>query len=224
MNDAFTFTSESVTEGHPDKMADQISDSILDALLDKDPMSRVACETLVTTGMALVTGEITTEEAYVDIPGIVRETICRIGYDKPSFRFDGNTCGVMIAIDEQSNDIAEGVNRVTFNNDPTAHAEIVAIRNACQKLNTFNLEGCELYSSCEPCPMCLSAIYWSHIDKVYYGNSREDAAKIKFDDKFIYDELSLEMKERKIPISQLSRDEAIKAFNIWEKEENKIRY
>ena len=110
MNDAFTFTSESVTEGHPDKMADQISDSILDALLDKDPMSRVACETLVTTGMALVTGEITTEEAYVDIPGIVRETICRIGYDKPSFGFDGNTCGVMIAIDEQSNDIAEGVN------------------------------------------------------------------------------------------------------------------
>ena len=110
MNDAFTFTSESVTEGHPDKMADQISDSILDALLDKDPMSRVACETLVTTGMALVTGEITTEEAYVDIPGIVRETIRRIGYDKPSFGFDGNTCGVMIAIDEQSNDIAEGVN------------------------------------------------------------------------------------------------------------------
>ena len=110
MNDSFTFTSESVTEGHPDKMADQISDSILDALLAKDPMSRVACETLVTTGMALVTGEITTEEAYVDIPGIVRETICRIGYDKPSFGFDGNTCGVMIAIDEQSNDIAEGVN------------------------------------------------------------------------------------------------------------------
>lgn len=111
MNDAFTFTSESVTEGHPDKMADQISDAILDALLDKDPMSRVACETLVTTGMALVTGEITTEEAYVDIPGIVRETICKIGYDKPSFGFDGNTCGVMIAIDEQSSDIADGVSK-----------------------------------------------------------------------------------------------------------------
>ena len=91
-------------------MADQISDSILDALLDKDPMSRVACETLVTTGMALVTGEISTEEAYVDIPGIVRETICKIGYDKPSFGFDGNTCGVMVAIDEQSTDIADGVN------------------------------------------------------------------------------------------------------------------
>ena len=110
MNDTFTFKSESVTEGHPDKMADQISDSILDALLDKDPMSRVACETLVTTGMALVTGEISTEEAYVDIPGIVRETICKIGYDKPSFGFDGNTCGVMVAIDEQSTDIADGVN------------------------------------------------------------------------------------------------------------------
>ena len=125
----------------------------------------------------------------------------------------------------KNNDIiAEGVNRVTSNNDPTAHAEIVAIRNACNKLNTFNLKGCELYSSCEPCPMCLSAIYWSHIDKVYYGNSREDAAKIHFDDKFIYDELSLKMTERKIPISQISRDEAIKAFNLWENEENKIKY
>ena len=134
----------------------------------------------------------------------------------------GGPFGCVIVKD--NNIIAEGVNRVTFNNDPTAHAEIVAIRNACNKLNTFNLEGCELYSSCEPCPMCLSAIYWSHIDKVYFGNSREDAAKIQFDDKFIYDELSLKMTERKIPISQISRDEAIKAFNLWENEENKIRY
>ena len=109
MNPSFTFTSESVTEGHPDKMADQISDAILDALIRQDPLSRVACETLVTTGMTLVTGEITTEDGYVDIPGIVRETICKIGYDKPSFGFDGNTCGVMIAIDEQSTDIAQGV-------------------------------------------------------------------------------------------------------------------
>ena len=134
----------------------------------------------------------------------------------------GGPFGCVIVRD--NNIIAEGVNRVTFNNDPTAHAEIVAIRNACNKLNTFNLEGCELYSSCEPCPMCLSAIYWSHIDKVYFGNSREDAAKIQFDDKFIYDELSLKMTERKIPISQISRDEAIKAFNLWENEENKIKY
>ena len=135
---------------------------------------------------------------------------------------NGGPFGCIIVKD--NNIIAEGVNRVTFNNDPTAHAEIVAIRNACGKLNTFNLEGCELYSSCEPCPMCLSAIYWSHIDKVYYGNSREDAAKIQFDDKFIYDELSLKMSERKIPISQISRDEAIKAFNLWENEEHKIKY
>ena len=134
----------------------------------------------------------------------------------------GGPFGCVIVKD--NNIIAEGVNRVTFNNDPTAHAEIVAIRNACNKLNTFNLERCELYSSCEPCPMCLSAIYWSHIDKVYYGNSRDDAAKIQFDDKFIYDELSLKMTERKIPISQISRDEAIKAFNLWENEENKIKY
>ena len=135
---------------------------------------------------------------------------------------NGGPFGCVIVKD--NNIIAEGVNRVTFNNDPTAHAEIVAIRNACNELNTFNLEGCELYSSCEPCPMCLSAIYWSHIDKVYFGNSREDAAKIQFDDKFIYDELSLKMTERKIPISQISRDEAIKAFNLWENEENKIKY
>jgi S-adenosylmethionine synthetase len=105
---AFTFTSESVTEGHPDKMADQISDSVLDALLEQDPNSRVACESLVTTGMALIAGEITTQ-AYVDIPGIVRETICDIGYDNEAFGYDGNTCGVLVAIDEQSPDIAQGV-------------------------------------------------------------------------------------------------------------------
>jgi S-adenosylmethionine synthetase len=103
-----TFTSESVTEGHPDKMADQISDAILDAILAEDPRGRVACETLLTTGLAVVAGEITTE-AYVDIPKIVRETICGIGYDRESFGFDGNTCGVMVSIDEQSPDIAQGV-------------------------------------------------------------------------------------------------------------------
>jgi len=104
----FTFTSESVTEGHPDKMADQISDSILDAMLAEDPASRVACETMVTTGLAIVAGEITTQ-AYVDIPGVVRDTINKIGYDRESFGYDGNTCGVMVCIDEQSPDIAQGV-------------------------------------------------------------------------------------------------------------------
>jgi S-adenosylmethionine synthetase len=105
---SWTFTSESVTEGHPDKMADQISDSILDAMLAQDPKSRVACETFVTTGLCLVGGEITTE-AYVDIPGVVRQTICDIGYDRESYGYDGHTCGVMVAIDEQSPDIAQGV-------------------------------------------------------------------------------------------------------------------
>jgi S-adenosylmethionine synthetase len=104
----WTFTSESVTEGHPDKMADQISDSILDAMLGQDPMSRVACETLVTTGLVVVAGEITTQ-AYVDIPRTVRSTITRIGYDRESYGFDGNTCGVMLTLDEQSPDIAQGV-------------------------------------------------------------------------------------------------------------------
>ena len=104
----YLFTSESVSMGHPDKMADQISDGILDAILAEDPLGRVACETLLTTGLAVVAGEITTE-AYVDIPKIVRETICRIGYDRESFGFDGNTCGVMVSIDEQSPDIAQGV-------------------------------------------------------------------------------------------------------------------
>ncbi len=109
LNNSFTFTSESVTEGHPDKMADQISDSILDALLEQDPMSRVACETMVTTGLAIVAGEISTS-AYVDIPSVVRGTINKIGYDNEDYGFDGNTCGVMVSIDEQSPDIAQGVN------------------------------------------------------------------------------------------------------------------
>ena len=120
--------------------------------------------------------------------------------------------------------ISEGVNGVTQNNDPTAHAEIVAIRNACKKLNTFDLSGCELYTSCEPCPMCLSAIYWSHIDLVYYGNSRENAAEIQFDDKFIYDEMKKDINERKIPLKQILRDEAIKAFNLWAETEDKTKY
>ncbi len=110
MSKNFTFTSESVTEGHPDKMADQVSDSILDALLEQDPMSRVACETMVTTGLAIVAGEITTS-AYVDIPSVVRTTLTDIGYDTESYGFDGKTCGVMVAIDEQSADIAQGVDK-----------------------------------------------------------------------------------------------------------------
>ena len=120
--------------------------------------------------------------------------------------------------------IAEGSNKVTFSNDPTAHAEIVAIREACKKLNTFNLSGCDLYASCEPCPMCLSAIYWSHVDNIFYANTREDAKKINFDDSLIYSEILKKNEDRKIPIKQMLRDEALKAFEIWNNKTDKIEY
>ena len=120
--------------------------------------------------------------------------------------------------------IAEGTNEVTKINDPTAHAEITAIRKACDKLNTFNLKGTEMFTSCEPCPMCLSAIYWSRINKIYYGNTRMDAAKIGFDDNFIYDELLIDLSKRKIPSQRLNQNEAIIAFQEWELKTDKIEY
>ena len=120
--------------------------------------------------------------------------------------------------------IAEGSNKVTMNNDPTAHGEIVAIRDACQKLNTFDLSGCDLYSSCEPCPMCLSAIYWSRIKNVFYANTRIDAKAIDFDDSFIYSEINKDLENRKIKMHQMHRDEALEAFKIWENKEDKIKY
>ena len=120
--------------------------------------------------------------------------------------------------------ISEGSNKVTLTNDPTAHAEVVSIREACKKLKTFNLTGCDLYSSCEPCPMCLSAIYWSHIDNIFYANTRDDAKKINFDDSLIYSEFSKKIEDRKIPIKQMLRDEALQAFKIWSKKTDKIEY
>ena len=120
--------------------------------------------------------------------------------------------------------IAKGSNKVTSTNDPTAHGEIVAIREACKKLNNFNLNGSELYSTCEPCPMCLSAIYWARISKIYYGNTREDAQKIDFDDSFIYSEFEKKIKERKIPMIQMMRNEALKAFELWDKKTDKVKY
>ena len=120
--------------------------------------------------------------------------------------------------------IAEGYNKVTSANDPTSHAEIVAIRNACKILNNFSLKGCNLYTTCEPCPMCLSAIYWSRINKIYYANTRSDAQKIDFSDALIYEELNKTIKERKIPMHQMMREEALKAFEMWDKKEDKIKY
>ncbi len=134
----------------------------------------------------------------------------------------GGPFGSVIVKD--NNIVGEGSNRVTSKNDPTAHGEIVAIRSACKKLNNFSLNGCELYSTCEPCPMCLSAIYWARINKIYYANTREDAGKIDFDDSLIYSEFQKKINERKIPMIQMMREEALKAFELWNKKIDKIKY
>ena len=139
-----------------------------------------------------------------------------------SINSGGGPVGSVIVNDEKI--ISEGMNRVTVDNDPTSHGEIVAIRNACKKLNTFNLSNCSLYSSCEPCPMCMSAIYWSRIGKVYYANTRDDAKKINFDDSLIYSEIPKKNEDRKIPIKQMMRNEALKAFDLWDKKIDKIEY
>lgn len=120
--------------------------------------------------------------------------------------------------------VAEGCNRVTVDCDPTAHAEVSAIRAACKKLGTFNLSDCEIFTSCEPCPMCLGAIYWAHLSKIYYGNNREDAAKIGFDDDFIYKEIPLPLAERSIPMKNLLHGEAIRCFEQWTAKSDKIKY
>jgi len=135
---------------------------------------------------------------------------------------EGGPFGAVIVKDDKI--IARGGNSVSTLNDPTAHAEIVAIREACKALNTFQLNGCDIYTSCEPCPMCLGAIYWARIDKIYFGNTKKDAAKIDFDDEFIYQELDLPLTERNLPIEQICRDEAIKAFEEWENKPDKIKY
>lgn len=120
--------------------------------------------------------------------------------------------------------ISESCNKVTLINDPTAHAEIGAIREAARKLNNFDLSGCTIYVSCEPCPMCLGAIYWARINKVFFANTRSDAENIGFDDSLIYEEISRPLTERKIEFKQLLREEALEAFKAWEKSENKVEY
>lgn len=120
--------------------------------------------------------------------------------------------------------VGRGWNQVTSTNDPTAHAEVTAIRDACRRLKTFQLNDCELYTSCEPCPMCLAAIYWARLKKVYYGNTRRDAAKIEFDDALIYQEVSLPISRRSIPMKQLLRDEALATFAEWRDKADKVRY
>ena len=139
-----------------------------------------------------------------------------------SINSGGGPFGSVIVKDNKI--ISEGMNRVTVNNDPTAHGEIVAIRAATKVLNDFNLKGCELYTSTEPCPMCYSAIFWSRIDKIYYANTKEDAQKIDFDDSLIYSELQQSINKRKIPMIQLMRKEALVAFELWDKKTDKVEY
>ena len=130
--------------------------------------------------------------------------------------------GAVIVKDDKI--IAEGFNTVTLIKDPTSHAEIVAIRSACKKLNNFILDDCILYTTCEPCPMCLSAIYWARINKIFYANTRNDAQKIDFSDALIYQELNKSIKDRKIPMHQMMREDALKAFEMWDNKVDKVKY
>ena len=134
----------------------------------------------------------------------------------------GGPFGAVIVKDNQI--VATGVNRVVPNNDPTAHAEVTAIRNACSALGTFKLDGCTVYSSCEPCPMCLSALYWAGVERICYGNTKQDAQEIEFDDSFIYDQLALPYEERSIKCDHIMRDQALKVFKKWKDKDDKIPY
>src|ERR1700736_1337299 len=134
----------------------------------------------------------------------------------------GGPFGAVVVKDRKI--VAEGTNQVTSRNDPTAHAEVVAIREACKVLGVFDLEGCEIYTSCEPCPMCLGAIYWARLSRVYFGSSAADASQAGFDDSFIYGELDREHTQRGIPMVQMMREEALAGFRAWEEKPNKIPY
>ena len=139
-----------------------------------------------------------------------------------SVKHGGGPFGAVIVKDGKI--VAGNSNSVTIDMDPTAHAEVNTIRQACQELGTFNLEGCSIYTSCEPCPMCLGAIYWAHIDRIYYGNTRKDARDIDFADDFIYEELDRPLDERTVPIIPMLRDEALQSFRLWSEKEDRTEY
>lgn len=139
-----------------------------------------------------------------------------------SVKNGGGPFGAVIVKDGEL--VAEGSNCVTLNNDPTAHAEVTTIRNACKALDTFDLNGCEIYTSCEPCPMCLSAIYWARIERIYFGCDKSDAKDIGFDDSFIYEQIELKPEFRSIPSRQILHEEALSAFKMWSDKDDKIEY
>jgi len=148
-------------------------------------------------------------------------TAIRLSRDKMR-RNDGGPFGAVVV--RRGKIVGRGWNRVTSSNDPTAHAEVVAIRDACRRLKNFRLDDCELYASCEPCPMCLAAIYWSRIGRIFYAGTRRDAAAIGFDDDSIYREVARPLSRRKIPMQQLLRPDALKVFAEWRNKPDKIRY
>ena len=145
-----------------------------------------------------------------------------IALSEVSVKNGGGPFGAVIARNGEI--IAEASNKVTIDCDPTAHAEVSAIRLASKRLDTFDLSGCEIYTSCEPCPMCLGAIYWAHLDRIYYANNRSDAAAIGFDDDFIYKELELKLEDRSTPIINMMREEAMSAFSMWQEKDDKTEY
>jgi len=150
----------------------------------------------------------------------MRETI-RLSLENVQSGNGGPFAAIVV---KDGNIIATGTNIVTSTNDPTAHAEVTAIRNACKKLGDFQLEDCDIYTSCEPCPMCLGAMYWARPNRIFYGNTREDAANIGFDDDFIYREIPLPPSERSFPLQPLLREEALAAFVAWTEKPDKIKY
>jgi tRNA(Arg) A34 adenosine deaminase TadA len=139
-----------------------------------------------------------------------------------SVKNGGGPFGAVIVRDGEI--VAGSANSVTLDNDPTAHAEVNTIRQACRKLGTFDLSDCVIYTSCEPCPMCLGAIYWAHISRIYYGNTKKDAAAIDFADDFIYKELETSFEHRAVPLIPLLRNEALKTFRAWEQKQDKVEY
>jgi len=153
-------------------------------------------------------------------PEFMREAI-RLSIEKMQAGY-GGPFGAVIVKDGQI--IARGFNQVTSTNDPTCHAEVDAIRKACTALGTHQLEGCDLYTSCEPCPMCLGAIYWARPQRVFYGNTKQDAAAVGFDDHFIYDEIEKPLSERGIPMTQVLPEEAIEGFRAWQRHESRTAY
>lgn len=145
-----------------------------------------------------------------------------IELSKKNIEHGGGPFGAVIVKDGKI--IGEGFNKVTANNDPTAHAEVEAIRQACKNISNFDLNGAEIYTSCEPCPMCLSAIYWARLSKIYYANTKKDAAEIEFDDDFIYTEIPKPISDRKISMVQIMRPEALEVFKAWQVSTVKIKY